>query len=265
MNKVITDGLVLMPPAFAAGLSNWSRTDGTAGSPTYQGFADAALVPADQDFGGCLEMQKSTATMSLRAMASTPILPGCYLRITARVKAMSGSLPSVRIAAWAGVNATTHLAGVTEVGASVALTAYGRVETIQAIVGTGNRQGVDMVWGLGATLGHFGIDLTGATGGIVRVDDIVIEDITEAFLRNMMNWVDVRDYGAIGNGVADDSAAVEAADADALATGRSVFFSKGTYYLASDVQMDAPVRFEGTVTMPADKRLALTRGYNLNA
>lgn len=263
MNKVITDGLVLMPPEFSAGLGNWSRTDGTAGSPTYAGFPDVALVPADQDFGGCLEMVKNSATMSLRAMANTPILPGCYLRVTARVKAMSGNLPSVRIAAWAGVNATTHLAGVVETGPSVALTAYGRVETVSAIIGAGVRQGVDMSWGRTATLGHFGIDLTGATGGVVRVDDIVIEDITTVFLRNMLDWVDVRDYGAKGDGVTDDSAAVDAADADALATGRTVVFSKGVYFLNADVQMDAPVRFEGTVTMPVDKRLALTRGFNL--
>lgn len=263
MNKVITDGIVLMPPPFSAGLSQWSRTDGTPGSPTYQASPDVALVPADQDFGGCLEMQKTAIAMSLRSMADTPILPGCYLRVTARVKAMSGNLPSVRIAAWAGVNTTTHLAGVTETGPSVALTAYGKVETISAIIGTGFRQGVDMSWGRTATLGHFGIDLTGATGGIVRVDDIVIEDITEAFIRTMMDWVDVRDYGAKGDGVTDDSAAVEAADADALATGRTVLFSKGVYNLANDVQMDAPVRFEGTVTMPVDKRLAITRGFNL--
>lgn len=263
MNKVITDGIVLMPPPFSAGLSQWSRTDGTPGSPTYQASPDVALVPADQDFGGCLEMQKTAITMSLRSMADTPILPGCYLRVTARVKAMSGNLPSVRIAAWAGVNTTTHLAGVTETGPSVALTAYGKVETISAIIGTGFRQGVDMSWGRTATLGHFGIDLTGATGGIVRVDDIIIEDITEAFIRTMMDWVDVRDYGAKGDGVTDDSAAVEAADADALATGRTVLFSKGVYNLANDVQMDAPVRFEGTVTMPVDKRLAITRGFNL--
>ena len=208
-------------------------------------------------------MQKTGVTMSLRSMSDTPVLPGCYLRVTARVKAISGNLPSVRIAAWAGVNASTHLAGVTETGPSVALTAYGRVETVSAIIGTGFRQGVDMSWGRTATLGHFGIDLTGATGGIVRVDDIVIEDITEAFLRSMMDWVDVRDYGAKGDGVTDDSAAVEAADADALTTGRTVLFSKGTYLLANDVQMDAPVRFEGTVTMPTDKRLAITRGFNL--
>ncbi|MCX8508513.1 MAG: glycosyl hydrolase family 28-related protein, partial [Rhodobacteraceae bacterium] len=263
MNKVITDGIVLMPPPFAVGLSGWSRTDGTAGSPSYAGAADAALVPADQDFGDCLELQKTTATMSLRSMANTPILPGCYLLVTARVKAMSGNLPSVRIAAWAGINATTHLAGVAEVGPSLTLTAYGKVETVSAIIGVGFRQGVDMSWGRTATLGHFGIDLTGATGGIVRVDDIVIEDITSVFLRNMMDWVDVRDYGARGDGVTDDAAAVEAADTDATISGRTVYFSKGTYFLNADVQLDAPARFEGTVTMPVDKRLAMTRNFNL--
>ncbi len=263
MNKVITDGIILMPPPFASGLSAWSRTDGTVGSPTYQGAADAALVAADQDFGDCLELQKTTATMPLRSMANTPILPGCYLRVTARVKAMSGNLPSVRIAAWAGLNAATHLAGVVEAGPALALTAYGKVETVSAIVGIGFRQGVDMSWGRAATLGHFGIDLTGAMGGVVRVDDIVIEDITSAFLRNMMDWVDVRDYGALGDGVADDAAAVEAADSDAATSGRTVYFSKGVYFLNADVQLDAPARFEGTVTMPANKRLALTRNFNL--
>ena len=53
MNKAITDGLVLMPLPFSAGLSQWSREDGTPGSATYDGQANAALVPADQDFAGC--------------------------------------------------------------------------------------------------------------------------------------------------------------------------------------------------------------------
>lgn len=265
MNKVITDGLILMPPAFDVGLAVWSRTDGTPGSPTYAGFPDAALVPADQDFGGCLEMQKTSATMALRYMGDTPLLPGCYLRVTARVKAMSGNLPSVRIAAWAGGAAGVHVAGVVETGSAVALTAYGRVETVQAIIGTGSRMGVNMPWGRTALFGHFGIDLIGATGGVVRVDDIVIEDITSVFLRDLMDWVDVRDYGAKGDGVTDDSAAVEAADAAAAASGRSVVFSKGTYFLNADVTLDALARFEGTVTMPVDKRLAMTRGFNLPA
>ncbi len=263
MNKAITDGLVLMPPAFDLGLDLWSSEDGTPGSASYAGAVNAALVPADQDFGGCLELTKQADTTKLRAFADTPLLPGCYLRVTARVKAMSGNLPSVRIAGWAGGAGGVHVAGLTETAPAVPLTAYGRVETVQAIVGTGWRTGVDMAWGTQAIYGHFGLDLTGANGGVVRIDDLVIEDVTSVFLRTMMDWVDVRDYGARGDGITDDAAAFEAADAAAAASGRTVLVSAGTYRLGADVTMEAPVRFEGTVTMPADKRLSLTRTFDL--
>jgi len=52
MNKAVTDGITFMPPEFSGGLNVWSRGDGTPGSDTYDGAADAAYVPADQDFGG---------------------------------------------------------------------------------------------------------------------------------------------------------------------------------------------------------------------
>ncbi|MBD3679413.1 MAG: right-handed parallel beta-helix repeat-containing protein, partial [Rhodobacteraceae bacterium] len=151
--------------------------------------------------------------------------------------------------------------GLVETGASTTLTAYGEVVEVSAIIGTGNRGGVDMVWGNGAIYGHFGLDLTGATGGVVRVDDIVIEDITSAFLRDMMDWVDVRDYGAVGDGVTDDSAAFEAADA--AAAGRRVLVSSGTYFLGQNVTFESPARFQGTVTMPDDKRLSLQKNFDL--
>ncbi|MCT8329987.1 right-handed parallel beta-helix repeat-containing protein [Albidovulum sediminis] len=265
MNKAITDGLVLMPPAFENGLGVWSSEDGTPGSPTYEGAPNAALVLADQDFGSCIEMVKTAATQKLRYMGETPILPGCYLRVTARVKAISGNLPSVRIAAWAGAAGNAHLAGVVETGASLALTAYGKVETVQAIIGTGARQGVDMAWGTAAIFGHVGLDLTGTNGGVVRIDDIEVEDITSAFLRTMMDWVDVRDYGAKGDGVTNDAAAFEAADASAFAAGRSLLVSAGTYLLDADVTLEAPVRFEGKLSMPVNRRLAITRNYTLDA
>ena len=38
----------------------------------------------------------------------------------------------------------------------------------------------------------------------MRIDDIEVEDITSAFNRTMMDWVDVRDFGAVGDGVTDD-------------------------------------------------------------
>lgn len=263
MNKAITDGLVFMPPAFEMGLDVWSSGDGTPASPTYAGSPNAALVPADQDFAGCLELVKTTSTVKLRYMGDTPILPGCYLRIRARVKAMSGNLPAVRIAGWAGGAGNAHVAGVVETGPSVQLTAYGKVETVEAIVGTGARGGVDMSWGTAALFGHFGLDLTGPNGGVVRIDDIEIEDVTSVFLRDLIDWVDVRDYGAKGDGVTNDAAAFEAADAAALVSGRSVLVSAGSHFLDADVTFEAPVRFEGTVTMPADRRLSLTRSFDL--
>jgi hypothetical protein len=261
MNKAITDGLVLMPPPFANGLGVWSSGDGTPGSATYDGAANAAHVPADQDFGGCLEMLKTEGTQKLRFMGETPILPGCYLRISARIKALSGNLPNVRIAAWAGGTGGAAVTGLVTTGPEVTLTAYGEVVTVSAIVGTGARGGVDMVWTTEALYGHFGLDLTGPNGGTVRIDDIEIEDITGAYLRTMMDWVDVRDYGAKGDGVTDDRLAFEAAD-DAAA-GREVYVPAGTFLIGSSLTLDSEVRFEGKLSMPVAARLTLTRNFTL--
>jgi len=261
MNKAITDGVLLMPPAFGGGLDVWSSGDGTPGSDTYDGAVNAALVAADPDFGGCLELQKTSGTQKLRYMGETPLLPGCYLQIRARVKAISGNLPNVRIAAWAGGAGGAHVAGVTEVGNSTTLTTYGQVIEVSAIVGAGTRGGVDMAWGTEALYGHFGIDLTGPTGGVVRIDDIEIIDITSAFLRDMLSLVDVRDFGAVGDGTTDNSAAFEAAD-DA-ANGRRVLVPAGDYHLADSVTFASLVEFEGTVNMPDDKMLLLTKKFDL--
>ncbi len=261
MNKAITDGLVLMPPPFAAGLNQWSREDGTPGSATYAGQPNAAYVPSDQDFGGCLEVQKLDSVQKLRYMGETPYQPGLYLRVTARIKAVAGNLPSVRIAGYAARANGTGVT-VTGFGPSVALTSYGQVVTVSAIIGSGNRQGVDMVWGTEPAYGHFGLDLTGASNGVVRIEDIIIEDVSDVFLQKKLGLVDVRDYGAVGDNTTDDSAAFEAADA--AANGRKVLVSAGVYRLNTSVTFESEVSFEGRVTMPAAARLTCTRNYDLN-
>ncbi|MCV6823572.1 MULTISPECIES: glycosyl hydrolase family 28-related protein [Halocynthiibacter] len=263
MNKAITEGLLLMPPAFSNGLDQWSSQDGTVGSDTYDGAVNAAFVAADQDFGGCLELLKSETTQKLRAMVQTPLHPGCYLQIKARVKAISGNLPNVEIAGWAGGAGDVHVLDVVEAGPSVALTSYGEVVEVSAIVGTGARNGVDMPWGQDALYGHFGLNLTGANGGVVRIDDIQITDVTNVFLRDMMDWVDVRDYGAIGDGVTDNAAAFNAADA--AANGRQVLVPEGVYALASNVTFESPVRFQGQVTAPKEVRLSLTKNFDFGS
>ncbi|SFJ92846.1 glycosyl hydrolase family 28-related protein [Celeribacter neptunius] len=263
MNKAITDGLALMPPAFAQGLDVWSSEDGTPGSATYDGAANAAFVAADADFGGCLELVKTTMTTRLRYMGETPLQPGMYLQITARVKAISGNLPSVRIAGWAGNGAFNHVGGLTELGASVALDSYGEVVEVSAIVGSGARGGVDMPWGLAPVYGHFGLDLTGLNGGTVRIDDIRIEDVSGWYLGDSSGVIDVRDYGAVGDGVTDCTNAFDAAN-DA-ANGRRILVPEGVYKLTDTVSFTTEVTFDGTVSLPANERLVLRNNFHLDA
>jgi len=263
MNKAITQGIVFMPQPFAAGLDQWSSGDGRPGSDTYETAPNAAFVPADQDFGGALELQKIESVQRLRYMGETPILPGCYLRVRARIKAIAGNLPDVRIAAFAGGADGEALPGVTVTGPQVTLTTYGEVVEVSAIVGTGQRAGVDMVWGPQAAFGHFGLDLAGPSGGVVRIDDIEIEDVSRVFLRDVIATVDVRDFGAIGDGVSDDHAAFEAADT--AAGGREIIVPAGTYFLGQSTTIQSRIRFEGTLVMPDAAILALTKNYDLPA
>ena len=261
MNKAITEGLVLMPPPFSAGLNLWSREDGLTGQGSYLAQSNAAYVPSDQDFQGCLEMTKTQTTQKLRCFQAIPFEPGLYLRVTAKVKAMSGALPAVRIAGWAGNSSGGNVTAADQIGPSVQLTTYGQVVTVSAIIGSSNRTGVDMPWGIAPVLGHLGLDLTGTNGGIVRIEDIVIEDVSDIFFSVMFNWVDVRDYGAVGDGVTDDLAAFAAADT--ASGGKTLLVSPGSYYLSGSLTIDNPVQFEGTLIMPAAARLICIRNFDL--
>ena len=261
MNKAITDGLVLMPPAFEAGLDVYSSGDGTPGSDTYENASNGAFITADQDFAGALEMLKTQSTQRLRYMGQTPLLPGCYLRITAKVKAISGSFPTVRIAGFPAFGNGTLVSGMSEFGPEIVLSNYGEVVEVSAIVGVGARGGVDMVWGTEPVYGHFGIDLTGPNGGTIRVDDLIIEDVTSVFVRDIISAVDVVDYGAVGDGSTDNTTAFEAANA--AAAGRTVHIPAGVYRLNNSVTFDSFTRFEGTVTMPIEAVLLLRRNFDL--
>ena len=263
MNKAITDGIQFMPEPFANGLQNWSSENGRPSDATYDGASNATLVAADADFGTCLELQKTEATQKLRYTSETPILESTYIQVKLRVKVISGSLPSVRIAGWAGDSADQEVTGITTTAGNTQITGYGDIFEISAIIGPGARTGVDMVWGNTPVFGHFGLDLTGANGGIIRIEDITIEDVTSVFINKKINFVDVLDFGAVGDGVTDDAAAFEAAD-DA-ANGRDILVPLGTYYIGQTITMSNRVIFDGTLTMPKEARLELLKEYHYNS
>ena len=260
MNIAITNGLTLMPPDFSAGLNVWSRTTGRPGTPTWASANNAAIVPADQDFGTCMEIIKTESVTQIRFVGETPMIPGVYLRVSARVKAVAGPLPGVRIAGWAGNGSRGNVANVTQVGPVRTLPGYGRVVEVSAIVGVGSRPGVDMSWGTTAVFGHLGLDLTGANGGAIRIESIRIEDVTAAFVPGMIDWVDVRDYGARGDGVTNDRAAFVAADR--AAAGGSILVPEGTYLIGSDLSIDAPIRFKGRLRASTRTRIVFMQSFD---
>ena len=262
MNKAITDGLELDLPAFSDGLGNWSSQSGLPGEDAWDASPFAAFVPADQDFGGCLETFKQSPTQKVRCFLETPMPDGLYLRVTARVKAVSGAMPLVRIAGVPVAPGGAPLPGVTNGGPQVQLDTYGEVVTVSAIIGTGRRTGVDLRWP-GAAYAHVGVDLLGPSGGTVRIDDLTVEDVTSYFIRDLVSAVDVIDYGAVGDGTTDDTAAFVAAH-DA-AEGRTLLVPEGTYRIEGNLTLRCPVRFEGFLSMPDGAELSLTRDYSFQS
>ncbi|MGB0497411.1 MAG: glycosyl hydrolase family 28-related protein [Rubricella sp.] len=262
MNIAVTDGIQLMPPAFEAGLGDWSRGDGRPGDPVYVNGIDAALVSDDGDFGPCIEIEKTETVQKLRWTGQTPILPGTYLRISARVKVVGGNRPSVRMACFAADGGGNPVASAVTTGPAIYLENFNRVYDVTAILGTGGRAGVDMPLGTATAYAHVGLDITGDNGGFIRVESIRVEDATGVFARKLIDSVDVKDFGAVGDGIADDTAAFAAADQEATESGRRLLISDGLYRIDGNLTLDADARFEGRIAAASIGRLAFTRGYD---
>jgi hypothetical protein len=197
----------------------------------------------------------------LRYTGQTDLPRETYLMIKTRVKRMAGGIPAIRIAGHAIDTNDTHVDAVTAYSPTGSLTDLGEIYEVTAIVGPGLRDGVDMVWGALPHYGHFGIDITGPTGAVVRIDDITIEDVSHIFQRDALNIVDVRDYGAIADGVTDNYNAFVAADN--AANGRRVIVPTGEYAISQSLSISSHVEFQGTLVMPESAALLLKKSYDL--
>ncbi|MGB1211775.1 MAG: glycosyl hydrolase family 28-related protein [Pikeienuella sp.] len=261
MDKTISQNVELMPPPFSDGLEVWSRQNGIPGTANYANSNSAQILLTDPDFEECLEIVTNRSPQKLRFMGQTPFTPGCYLRVSARVKVVSGVLPDFEIAGFPIGSDGNLVTGIFLKGDSVTATQYDKVIEVSAIYGSGDRPGVDCVWGLDPVHAHFGLNVVGAANGAsVRVESIRIEDVTSAFLRVSMDWVDVLDYGARGDGVFDNAAAFAAADA--AANGREVLVPEGDFFISGSITLDSQFRFVGRVLQAEDKACNLLYGLN---
>lgn len=181
MNLHVYPELDLMPPSFAEGLDDWSQSDGTPESPTYETAENARLARNDPDFGTCLELRKTAAVQRLRYMGEVPLLAGAYIEVAARLKVLRGPLPQAQVAAWPGGAQGKGIPGLPVAGRPVDLTGHGIVFEMTAVIGREARPGVDLVWDDRVLYAHVGLDLTGPVGGVLRIDSVTVRDATGRF------------------------------------------------------------------------------------
>lgn len=179
MHSAALQEIDLMPPAFSEGLHDWSRGDGTPESATYgdAGYSDAWIVE-DEDFGACLEIRKTDTIQRLRYMGEMPFRPGSYIEVSARLKALNGPRGLVRIAALPGGRQGKPVDGLGTTGNVVGLDIFGRGYEASAVFGPVLRPGVDVVWNDKVLYAHVGLDIIGPNGGVVRVENLQVRDVT---------------------------------------------------------------------------------------
>lgn len=171
----------LMPPSFADGLDDWSRGDGTPDSPTYDCDPAARVARGDADFGTCLELRKTDPVQQLRYMGELPVRHWSYLRIAVRLKVLRGPLPLVQIAAWPGGAGGLGVPDVPVAGPLIRIPAHAVVVEFATVIGPEPLPGVDLVWDARVLYAHVGLDLLGPSGGVVRIADLAVHDVTRAF------------------------------------------------------------------------------------
>lgn len=173
--------LDLTPPPFSDGLYDWSRGDGTPDSPTHAEAAEARLVADDPDFGTCLELRRTGTLQRLRYMGELPLRPGRFVEISARLKAIAGPAPSAAMAATAGGRGGQPLSDLPERGATTGLPGQRQPVELCAVIGPLAMPGVDLVWGPAALYAHVGLDVFGPPGGVLRIENLCVRDVTHAF------------------------------------------------------------------------------------
>ena len=81
----------------------------------------------------------------------------------------------------------------------------------------------------------------------VTYDGVTVKAELDAINAKLAEWVSVKDFGAIGDGVTDDTAAIQAALDSAVGVGLAVYMPAGTYKTTATLNwpQDWPVRLYG--------------------
>lgn len=171
----------LTPPPFEEGLCLWSQADGTPDTPAYDDAQNVRLARGDPDFGTCLELRKIEPVQRLRYMGEAPMPAGAFVEVSARLKHLRGPALSVRVAAWPGGRHGRGVAGLDCAAPEIALDPDGAVTRVSAVIGPVADPGVDLVWTPEVLYAHVGLDLIGPDGGVVRIENLAVRNVTPRF------------------------------------------------------------------------------------
>ena len=114
-------------------------------------------------------------------MGEVPLLSGGFIEVKARVKALRGPLPAVRVAAWPGGAQGRRVDGLPTAGPLLAMPAHGGVCEVRAVIGRDACPGVDLLWDARVLYAHVGLDVEGPAGAVLRIESVEVRDVTRRF------------------------------------------------------------------------------------
>ncbi len=254
-------GNSISPKSFADGLNFWRNELFNEAATKLDHDDRFSLKANSKNVFGTLIAKKSSGEVQIVHDKKIPILIGQYIEIRAKIRLVSGSAQSAQIIAVPVNSRNQVMVGAPSEGPLTPLSADGTI-TISAVFGSGNRLGVDMAWGLNFEQFYGGIALNGSGNAEIEIESFEVLDATGHFLATNADWVDIRDFGALGNGEHDCRDAFVAADK--AANGRAIFIPNGDFFISSDLTILSPVRAFGRITCDDDTAVMLVDQYNLH-
>lgn len=169
MDKSRDDRFGMQVPVAADGLQAWSVETDIGLRCQCDQIDTAAYVPADHDFGGCLEFTKTGDTQFIIPRLPHALYAKQRIGVRFRLKAVSGPMPTVCIAARPALQ---HCETMLK-SDPVLLDRHQIVATLFAVIGMGTDSAMPADRDIG-------LCLTGAIGGTLRVAEVDVFDIALA-------------------------------------------------------------------------------------
>lgn len=257
----------IMPKSFAVedAFKYWSpNRTGLEGTYNSSDQANSSIVSADQDFGTCAEIYSNSQLQYLRSTTWIEYPPETYIQVRTRAKVTQGSKPTIYVQAYPRNASEEEVTDITVFDTSVKLTAYNQIYEISTIIGPSRRAGVGIVMDPQDIKNVIiGVNIVGGTGTVTRFSDFEFDIVTNDLVDQKLARLDVRDYGAVGDGSTDNTQAFR--QASNAADGRTLFVPAGNFKIGNDLTIEAPIVFEGQLNMDTGNVLTLAKNFNVPA